>query len=188
MGEIMTVEQLNYAGFWRRFGSFWLDVLVYLPVIGFALWAGSQSRMFHVYFSLPSLLIALWYHVYLVQRYGGTPGKLILGVNIKKIDGTAVDMKTAFLRHSVEFVFSILGAIATSIAILNITDAQYLAVENPILRLGTIKDLPGWYKPIEQLSQLWIFSEFIVMLTNKKRRALHDFIAGTVVVVNRKPI
>jgi uncharacterized RDD family membrane protein YckC len=29
---------------------------------------------------------------------------------------------------------------------------------------------------------VWIFSEFVVLLTNKKRRALHDFMAGTVVI------
>ena len=30
--------------------------------------------------------------------------------------------------------------------------------------------------------QLWTWSELIVMLTNRQRRALHDFIAGTVVI------
>jgi hypothetical protein len=28
----------------------------------------------------------------------------------------------------------------------------------------------------------WFFAEVLTMLTNRKRRALHDFIAGTVVV------
>jgi hypothetical protein len=31
----------------------------------------------------------------------------------------------------------------------------------------------------------WTFSEVLVMLTNKRRRALHDFIAGTLVVRTR---
>jgi uncharacterized RDD family membrane protein YckC len=31
----------------------------------------------------------------------------------------------------------------------------------------------------------WLASEFIVLLLNRRRRALHDFIAGTVVVVAR---
>lgn len=29
---------------------------------------------------------------------------------------------------------------------------------------------------------IWYFLELVTMLTNRKRRALHDFIAGTVVV------
>jgi uncharacterized RDD family membrane protein YckC len=31
----------------------------------------------------------------------------------------------------------------------------------------------------------WLGSEFVVLLLNRRRRALHDFIAGTVVVVAR---
>jgi uncharacterized RDD family membrane protein YckC len=33
--------------------------------------------------------------------------------------------------------------------------------------------------------QVWIWIELIVMLTNRRRRALHDFIAGTVVIRRR---
>jgi len=32
------------------------------------------------------------------------------------------------------------------------------------------------------LMQVWIWGEFLTMLFNKKRRAVHDFMAGTVVV------
>lgn len=32
------------------------------------------------------------------------------------------------------------------------------------------------------LPSLWFVAEVLTMLTNEKRRALHDFIAGTVVV------
>ena len=32
------------------------------------------------------------------------------------------------------------------------------------------------------LSNIWVYSEFIVLLTNKRKRALHDFIANTVII------
>jgi uncharacterized RDD family membrane protein YckC len=32
--------------------------------------------------------------------------------------------------------------------------------------------------------QIWIWGEFITMLFNKRRRAVHDYMAGTVVVRN----
>jgi uncharacterized RDD family membrane protein YckC len=41
---------------------------------------------------------------------------------------------------------------------------------------------PPWYKPAQWGQNVWVWSELIVLLTNRKRRALHDFIAGTVVV------
>lgn len=41
---------------------------------------------------------------------------------------------------------------------------------------------PSWYRPLQWVQNAWVWGELIVLLTNRKRRALHDFIAGTVVV------
>lgn len=42
--------------------------------------------------------------------------------------------------------------------------------------------LPAWYVLVDTVNQLWVWSEFIVLLFNKRKRAIHDFIAGTVVI------
>jgi hypothetical protein len=36
---------LRYAGFWTRFGSQWVDVLVLLPFAGLSLWLGEYFRL-----------------------------------------------------------------------------------------------------------------------------------------------
>jgi uncharacterized RDD family membrane protein YckC len=41
---------------------------------------------------------------------------------------------------------------------------------------------PIWYQQVQFVMGLWIMSEIVVLLTNKKRRAIHDYMAGTVVV------
>jgi uncharacterized RDD family membrane protein YckC len=45
-----------------------------------------------------------------------------------------------------------------------------------------MEQAPFWTQPVGVLIQVWIWSEFITMLFNKRRRAIHDYIAGTVVV------
>ena len=35
------------------------------------------------------------------------------------------------------------------------------------------------------LTNIWIYSEFIVLLTNKRKRAIHDYIAGTVIIKSK---
>jgi uncharacterized RDD family membrane protein YckC len=35
---------------------------------------------------------------------------------------------------------------------------------------------------VDNCYNVWLVSEYIVMLTNKRRRSLHDLIAGTVVI------
>lgn len=41
---------------------------------------------------------------------------------------------------------------------------------------------PNWYHPLIIAAGIWVCSEFFVLLTNEKRRALHDFMTGTVVI------
>jgi len=43
-----------------------------------------------------------------------------------------------------------------------------------------VANKPFWF--LAALPGLWFLAEVLTMLTNEKRRALHDFIAGTIVV------
>ena len=103
----LPAGELVYAGFWRRFGAFWIDFAVLLPLMGIAYYFGEKTRLFQLYWFIPGLLFGLWYHVYLVARYGGTPGKLLLDMRIAMTDGSAVTTNAAALRYSVLFVLSV---------------------------------------------------------------------------------
>ena len=41
---------------------------------------------------------------------------------------------------------------------------------------------PDFFKFYTWASNIWIYSEFIVLLMNKRKRAIHDYLAGTVIV------
>lgn len=178
---------LHYAGFWRRFAAYWLDFLIFVPAIGLSFWLGEKSRLFNLYSYLPWLVFGLWFHVYLVKRYGGTPGKLMLKIRITRVDGSPVSYREAILRHSVLFVLSTLQSIALIIATFSMSDSEYLSLSFMARSQRLVEISPSWYQPITLLMNIWIWSEFVIMLTNKRRRALHDFIAGTVVVRAAQP-
>ena len=42
--------------------------------------------------------------------------------------------------------------------------------------------MPGYGAYTDDAMALWVWSEPLVMLLNKQRRAIHDFLAGTVVL------
>jgi len=94
-------NRLHYAGFWLRFGAMWLDLLVYLPVIALSLYFGDKFRLFNLYWLAPGILIGIWFNIYLVFRYGGTPGKLLMGIRIAMVNGSNVTLKAAIIRHIV---------------------------------------------------------------------------------------
>jgi len=175
---------MSYAGFWRRFGAFWLDFVVLLPLTGTALWGNQQYRLFDVYYFVPRTLFGLFYSVHLVRRFGGTPGKLLAGLRIRKPDGAHIGYREAILRYLPEALLSTTMSVGFIWATLALTDSEYLSLSYLERSKQLTALAPSWYQPLSIILQIWIWSEFVVMMTNRKRRALHDFIAGTVVVID----
>lgn len=173
---------MQYAGFWRRFGAYWLDFVIFIPIFAISMWGNEQSRLFQLYWLIPGLIIGLWFHVYLVKRYGGTPGKLILKIKIIKTTGEDVGYKESILRYSVLFVISLVMSLALMLVALGMTDAEYFSMGWQERTAYMRERASPWYSYASIAINVWVWSEFVVMLTNKKRRALHDFIAGTVVI------
>jgi uncharacterized RDD family membrane protein YckC len=178
---------MQYASFWRRFGAFWIDFVVLLPLTGISYFFGEKSRLFYVYWFVPGLLIGLWFHVYLVKRYGGTPGKLLLKTRIAMVDGSPVTAKAAAIRYSVLFGLSVVSSIALLMSTLSMTDDLYFSLGYLDRSQKIVAMAPPWYSLVSILMQVWIWGEFVTMLLNKKRRAVHDFIAETIVIKSVPP-
>src|SRR5262245_38342808 len=121
-------ESLLYAGFWPRLGALLLDLLIILPLTALYFWGDAHYRLFNLYCLVPSTLFGLFYGVFLVRRFGGTPGKLITGIRIRKINGDPVGYREAFLRYFPEFILGLLIAVALLIPKVNMSDAEYEAL------------------------------------------------------------
>ena len=178
-----TVEnQLNYAGFWRRFGAHWIDIAIFLPLSALVIYLENQFRLFNLLWIIPGSVIGIIFHVYLVERYGGTPGKLAMKTRISMVDGSAVTRKAAILRYSVLFSLSTLQGIGIVISTAYMSNEIYHSLGFVERSQVLMEQAPFWTQPVGILIQVWILSEFVTMLFNKRRRAIHDYIAGTVVV------
>ena len=178
----MNTDTLRYAGFGSRLASLLLDFIIMLPWMALSFWGSAQFRLFEVYYFIPGIVFGLFYSVYLVRRFGGTPGKLMVGIRIRKLDGEPVGYREAFLRYLPDFILGTLMSIALLMPVFHMTNAEYHSLAFMERTKRMIELAPLWYKPLQWIQTAWLWSELIVLLTNKKRRALHDFIAGTVVV------
>jgi uncharacterized RDD family membrane protein YckC len=178
----MNPDTLRYAGFGPRLASLLLDLVVMLPLMALSFWGSAHFRLFDIYYFLPGIVFGLFYSVYLVRRFGGTPGKLMVGIRIRKLDGEPVGYREAFLRYLPDTLLGILLSIALTIPVFHMTDAEYHSLTFMELNKRTVELAPTWYRPVQWIQTAWVWGELIVLLTNRKRRALHDFIAGTVVV------
>ena len=181
----LKLEGINdniYAGFGPRLASLLLDAVIMMPLIFIILYLNSSSKYMFFYTIIPNLIFGLWYNIYLPKKYGGTPGKLIMGMQILNLNGKSIGWKEAFLRHLIILLLTIFSTILMIDALLaadNTTfqnlswlkQSQYLMSLSPIL-----------FTIYTWLTNIWSWSELIVLLTNPRKRALHDYVAGTVIV------
>lgn len=181
----MKSKQLYYSAWWRRFLAFLIDLIVFIPLIVLQTKAMQASPRLFAAVLIPFSVIMQGYFIYCHGRWGKTIGKKLTGIYVATLDGNHISWKQAFLRSSVDIVFVIIASFALLPIYLSIPIEGYADL-TPRDRFELIKSLwPVWYPYFNNTQQIWMWSEFIVILTNKRRRALHDFIAGTVVLQNK---
>ena len=173
----MTVDpttlaaEARYRTAWRRWGAMILDGIVVLPLAGAVLWAGlnaaSSATLIPLY--VLNQALALGYSVGFHARCGQTPGKWVMRIKVVTLSERPIRFRHAALRDSPSIL---VGAVDLTWGI-----TTTLAGNNPFRELG--QRLPA---ALGLASVAWCFLELITMLSNRRRRAIHDWIAGTVVV------
>jgi uncharacterized RDD family membrane protein YckC len=173
-----------YRTFWPRFWAESVDALVLWPLtLGSAIAAsGGASNEVAVIASGVVSAATFIYTAVMHGRYGQTVGKM--AVRVKVLDartGNPISWRQAFIRESIPLAMT-LALLAFLVAG---PSADVLAVDVAADSLPAFS-LGEWL--LLTLPMLWFVAEVVTMLTNAKRRALHDFIAGTVVVrTNTRP-
>jgi len=165
------VEQ-RYQTFWPRFWAAFIDALVLFPTGYFSTWIysiGLPSTLNLIYFAFDTLL-GFAYSVGMHGRFGQTLGKMAMKVVVLDKSLGALSWKQAFVRDLVPIL----------IAIAYVVDVSGLVLDgvNP----DELYEKGYRMSPLLSLAFFWMAAELLTMLTNDKRRALHDFIAKSVVV------
>ncbi len=101
---------------------------------------------------------------------------------VKNKDGTDIGYKESFLRFSVDILLLIPIIIGQLIALMYISSTDFPSLRWLDISIETQKNIPQWAEIAGIGQQVWFWSELVVLLFNKKKRAIHDFIAGTVVI------
>jgi uncharacterized RDD family membrane protein YckC len=166
----------KYKTFWRRFWAGWIDSLVLLPLyfLDIFIWKNHQH--------ISAFILLLWYAIYSLSymlysilmhgNLGQTFGKMATRVKVFDISGNTLSMPQAIRRDIVPLGLTIVGIALESQTILsgvNIYDPNVFKFD-AVFYL-TMLSTAGWFT-----------AEVITMLFSNKRRALHDYIAGSVVV------
>ena len=171
-----------YAGFGKRLIAAVLDMFIWMPVL--FIYHYFQGINIPIAISAIILNASFFsiYSIYFNLHYGGSLGKLAVGIRITKPNGTKIGIKEAFLRSSVDIIYGVFFTIFQIYAINQLDSNTYL-IAISIERMRMITPLyPDYHRHMNLFYDIWYWSEIIVILFNKRNRALHDLIAGTVVI------
>lgn len=174
----MTADD-RYRTFWLRFFAGLIDGIVFIPV-------GLLDAGIHYVVDDPAILVPwsvlvafsfLAYSIGLHARSGQTVGKRAMGIRVLSLDETPLTLRQAIRRDSPLLVLT---------AVQVLLSVGRLIRGGPVLfadssTLSTVEWL------LASANLIWFCLELITTLTNRKRRALHDFIAGSVVVRTSSP-
>jgi len=180
--QLEGIYENIYAGFWVRLGSLFLDFIIIIPVVVLVLYLNSLDKNIYFITVIPNLIFGAWYNIYLPKKYGGTPGKLISGIKIIRLDGESIDWKEAILRYIILFCLGLLACFMMINSILQADEETYKSLSWLQQSQYIMSLSPVFFSIYYWASNIWIYSEFIVLLTNKRKRAIHDYIAGTVII------
>lgn len=169
----------RYSTFGPRFWTGSVDSCVLWPVgfITTALLSLNIPRTLAALLVIVESLAWLLYTVTMHARYGQTVGKMVTKVRVVdfRTEGS-ISWRQAWLREGIPMVLS-LGFLGWEVSLILTGSLSPSALAS-----GEALAASRGFWLLTALPGLWFVAEILTMLTNKKRRALHDFLAGTVVV------
>lgn len=109
------------------------------------------------------------YSIFCHYRFGQTIGKFFMNVKVFDISETKkLTLKQAILRDSIGLIVLIYSSIRI------LVDLHFNQIDFEIAQAT-------FYSNANDILAIWTLVELITMFFNKKRRALHDYLAKTVV-------
>lgn len=112
--------------------------------------------------------LAIVYSVYAHGRYGQTIGKWASDIKVVQYrdETKCIGLQAAFMRDIVWIASLVMGPLLVAFRLCTAEQAS---------------DMIGWF------SLGWLVAELVTLFFNKKRRAVHDLIAGSVVIDIKRP-
>lgn len=162
-----SLAENRYDTFSRRVFALWIDGVI-ISILRYATkpFEGSSSDFVLNFIFFASLFLPYLYTILFHGFSGQTIGKMIAGIKIlDKSEATDINFSQAILRD----VIPLIGVIILFVlSVFGLLDESGNATSSAIIFSSIILS--------------WSILEIMTMIFNEKRRALHDYIAGTVVL------
>jgi uncharacterized RDD family membrane protein YckC len=165
------MRSVKYRTGLKRFGAAIVDGIVFMPLLLFEQWLLNltQNMALLSVWVIFAAFLPIFYSIILHYKYGQTIGKWVVEVKVLHVSETRnINLKESIFRDIVYLSVEIFGL------------CYFLFPALRSNRLATfVQDFSNFSgTPLF----IWNLLELITMLANSKRRAIHDFLARSVVI------
>ena len=165
------MDHLKYRTGPRRILATIADRVLFFPLLWMEQWLYYEQFPIPWLFSwlVMTAILRFVFAVILHNRYGYTPGKWLMGLQVLDLtESRRLTIKESFRRESVYFLIEVTGIFTFFYILVNTGDPGnlYERYRNLVRNVGLI----------------WVWLILVSMLSNAKRRSIQDFLGGSVVV------
>ncbi|HEX8367237.1 MAG TPA: RDD family protein [Pyrinomonadaceae bacterium] len=159
----------KYQTFSARFWALTLDSILLLPlgILQELIKSAEYSENLKWILFFIVNLAEIIYFIVMHGLFGQTVGKMLAKVKVLDVSEAPIKFRQAVLRDAPQLLFTVCSY--SFLYPLTPADIQ-------------VNSIALWKIPFLFLILAWGVADLVVFFTNDKRRALHDYIAGTVVV------
>jgi uncharacterized RDD family membrane protein YckC len=177
----VNIGGVRYAGFGSRFVAGIVDtvlcsVLLLLPMLTL-----TESPLVTLMARVLVMLLSYGYFILATAIWGQTLGKRAARIRVERLDGGATTLGQSVMRVAVYFACAVLTLFAALVAYTSLPP-DVLAQTPQLVRIAIRANTPAWNELVGFVSLGFCIADVIVFLVSSKHRALHDLMAGTVVV------
>lgn len=173
-------DTITYGQVWRRVVAYGIDSIILVApniVVPYLFDIGLFPFPFNYWF-WTAFTIALLYRPFFEYSYNATPGKMITGIIVVNREFSKPNLLEILLRNIFKIVFPII------VLIISLTGIKIPELTLPFLSMKTL-----WLRSIGYIgitTYLISLIDVAFLITDKKRRSLHDRIGKTYVILKKR--
>lgn len=171
-----------HVGFWRRSWAMMIDVVLLLPLALLF----SYMQTISISLAMASVILSQTFHLcymsYFHYKFGATMGKMIAGIRVVNCDGSPINLMQSFVRIIPYCIMAVVTINVHVMALSELDADQYLTASWLGRGQQTAYFIPDWHVIFSISATVWIALDGLTLIFNKRKRSLHDIMAGTVVI------
>ena len=172
--------RFEYAGFWARFGAYFIDLIVLSlagGVLSLVFWSGNANGLGLASFA--NLIFTWLYFAFLESgERQGTLGKMALGLVVTDINQQRISFLRATGRYVARAIPAFVIVFGASLTLGAAALASVLSLNSSNTASAVLAPLVGG----SFLALLLLLATYLMAAFTAKKQALHDLIAQTVVL------